>query len=143
MPSQCRQYKNLTDSTRKYTYYTNGDWFCDYRRGYSNLNNWPRGDWDYEGWYRVVGPAGSQLSEIELTDREVGICGAGGGGWMTGGHPTRPGFTVTRRMNFSNSAWNNGRPMCNMCHDIEVTNCDGYYVYNLPGIDYCIRYCTQ
>ena len=43
----------------------------------------------YEGWYRVVGAAGTQISEHPL-EYKAGVCGTYNGGWMTGGHPTIP-----------------------------------------------------
>ena len=132
MPSQCQEYKNLTDSKRKYTYYKTDKYFCDKDSTYTG----PRlksTDWDYEGWYRVVGAAGTQLSEQNLTYK-AGVCGTYNGGWMTGGHPSTLGKSVVRKIKFYN----------NKKYNIVVTNCDGYYVYNLKGFNQCyFRYCTQ
>ena len=114
MPSQCQQYKTLSDSNRRYTHEEKHDFYCDYTRNY-NTSQPKSPDWDYSGWYRVVGGAGNQISEHSFKGlNRVGYCGTVAGGWMTGGHPTTPGQTVTREINFRFFKNN---------HDVQVTNC--------------------
>ena len=128
----------ISSSTRKFSYFNSDDlyWKCD--SGSTNSN----GDWSGPGWYRVMGGAGTQLSTHAFTNLTRGYCETGIGGWITGGHlqSTTPGQIVNRTIKFDRPGYDyTGRN-----HDISVTNCDGFFVYNLPGIGTCNwRYCTQ
>ena len=100
-------------------------------------------DWVGESWYRIQGGAGSKLSEKGY-DRvyegeNYGRCGTSVGSHMIGGHPNLPGQSVTRSVHFGLKS-----DYHSYNHDIEVTNCNGFFVYNLIGMTGCsLRYCTQ
>ena len=117
---------------------------CDKIPGRSDHNG-TSSDWNGPGWYRVVGQAGTQLSEKSydyMTQKINGIgmypCNTAGGGWLTGGHPSNLGDTVTRLACFNKNCSGNRKTT------IEVTKCNGYFVYNLKEVADCSRgYCTQ
>ena len=146
LPSQCANYKSLTDPSRRFDVIdsvvksNSSKSFCDKKIG--NTSGRPASDdWVGESWYRIQGGAGTKLSE-KVYDRNSGNAGACGtyiGSHMIGGHPNSPGLSVTRSVYFgSNSDINSNN------HNIEVTNCNGFFVYKLVGIADCsFRYCTQ
>ena len=127
----------MSSSTRKFDYFNRDELQCD------SISTNSRGeDWSGPGWYRVMGGAGTQLSTHAFTNRTDGYCKTAIGGWITGGHlqSTTPGQIVKGTIEFDRPGWNYTRDN----HDISVTNCDGFFVYDLPGIDNCNkRYCTQ
>ena len=127
----------MSSSTRKFSYFNDDERQCD--ASHTNSN---REDWSGPGWYRVMGGAGTQLSTHAFTNRTQGYCKTGVGGWITGGnlHSTAPGQIVTRTIRFDRPGWSDTSDN----HDISVTNCDGFFVYDLPGMSRCpLRYCTQ
>ena len=137
LPPQCSQYMNMSSSTRKFSYLKTEKVQCD-----RNSINSNREDWSGPGWYRVMGGAGTQLSTHAFTNWTRGYCKTAVGGWITGGNlqSTTPGQIVSRTIKFDRPGWSR----TDINHDISVTNCDGFFVYNLPGIDICnSRYCTQ
>ena len=138
VPSQCYDYKTLSSSKRRFDLrklVSEADVKCDGNDGRKNP------DWNGPGWYRVVGQAGTKLSETPyyVNDGNRGYaCNTYYGGWLTGGHPSSIGETVARTV----------------CHhtkycrslektSIEVTKCNGYYVYNLKEKKCRRGYCTQ
>ena len=122
----------MTDSKRRFDHFGAGEQFCDYHQLPGPYKDYIGNDWDGPGWYRVVGGAGTQISEHVITTRRDGVCGTHVGGWITGGHPSIPGENVVRKIQKYGS------------HNVDVTNCDGYMVYNLKGFGSCsYRYCTQ
>ena len=128
----------MSSSTRKFSYFNSDGLQCD--KSSTNSN---REDWSGPGWYRVIGGAGTQISTHAFTNRTDGYCKTAIGGWITGGHlqSTTAGQTVKRTVKFDRPGW---RTVTKHNHDISVTNCDGFFVYDLPGIDRCnFRYCTQ
>merc|ERR1712223_2264400 len=143
LPSQCHNYKSLTDSKRRYDFTDASaellNYFCQQCRYFCDLNgkSYTSEDWDGPGWYRITGQAGTQLSE-NFSNWKRNHCGTYNSGHMLGGHP-QPRQTVTREVCF--------RPDCSKLYEnlqIEVTNCVGYYVYNLKEMAACHRrYCTQ
>ena len=147
VPTQCFNYKVLTSSKRKFDL---GKLIlaeqvqCDKIPGRSDHSG-TSSDWNGPGWYRVVGQAGTQLSEksyIYNAQTVNGItmypCNTAAGGWLTGGHPRDLGDTVTRAVCFKNDCYGSYKIT------IEVTKCNGYFVYNLKEVPYCSRgYCTQ
>ena len=131
----------MSSSTRKFSYFNSdrNEWQCDkipttpFKSGE---------DWSGPGWYRVMGGAGTQLSTHVFTNRTDGYCKTAIGGWITGGHlqSTTPGQIVNRTIKFDRPGYDD----TGFNHDISVTNCDGFFVYDLPGINWCnFRYCTQ
>ena len=121
----------MSDPKRRFDHYVKNQNFCDPKSSqqYISTNST---DWHGPGWYRVVGGAGSQISEHVFASHEYGTCGTHVGAWITGGHPSIPGENVVRKIQKYGS------------HNVDVTNCDGYMVYNLKGFGSCsYRYCTQ
>ena len=141
MPPQCTQHKFLDDAKRLYEYVKKGDTFCDYANGI--LDSIPiSSDWVGPGWYRVTGEAGTQLSthvyEFVWGSSNDGTCGTHFGSHIIGTHPDTTGQTITMKVCFLLDCHGEKE------HDIDVTNCGGYYVYNLKGMTGCSwRYCTQ
>ena len=131
----------MTSSKRKFNYlHSNRDeWQCD-DKNFPNSGN-SNEDWSGPGWYRVMGGAGTQLSSNAFTNRSRGYCQTSIGGWITGGNlqSTTVGQTVSRTIKFDRP----GFEYTDYNHDISVTNCDGFFVYNLPGMRCNFRYCTQ
>ena len=127
----------MSSSTRKFSYFNDDERQCDSSRS-TNSN---REDWSGPGWYRVMGGAGTQLSTHAFTNLTYGYCKTNGGGWITGGHlqSTTPGQIVNRTIKFDRP----GYEYTGNNHDISVTNCDGFFVYDLLGMACSFRYCTQ
>ena len=138
LPPQCSQYMNMSSSTRKFSYFNSDETReCDRTTDTKSIE-----DWSGPGWYRVMGGAGTQLSTHVFTNYTRGYCKTGVGGWISGGHlqSTTHGQIVNRTIKFDRPEWD----YTEYNHDISVTNCDGFFVYNLPGINACdFRYCTQ
>jgi cysteine-rich repeat protein len=114
---ECSNYTSLTDSSRHFQ--KGGGVTCD-----SGLN----------GWYRFEGQAGTQMLE---TCPSQNSCGTSAPGWMAGGHPSVNEGKVTRTVNFH---WSSG--CSTWSTSIQVSNCGGFYVYELNGTPVCnLRYC--
>ena len=64
-------------------------------------------------------------------------------GYITDNHPTVPGEDIEVNMCYDYSGWS--KPCYNWGrHKINITKCDGYFVYYLPGTTGCsARYCTD
>ena len=123
LPPQCTDYIELGEADR------NVDWAYDYAR----CDDWIPAEGD---WYRFVGAAGTQMPEYDPD--EYG-CGTHAAGWLDGVHPATPGETVTQPVCYS---WTPGP--CWQTNDIEITNCGGYYVYQLYRPLSCsYRYCGE
>jgi hypothetical protein len=117
LPSQCSSYNLLNDSTRAVTYGSGSA--CD-----SGLA---------AGWYRFNG--GSMPTSVPSTDR----CGTQATGWFNGTNPATAGQNVSGTACFN---WSGNS--CNWSASIQVTNCNGYYVYYLNPSPNCnLRYCYQ
>ena len=134
LPDQCRSYKQLTSSKRRFDApNSRSNVNCD-KSGHSKQQE----DWQGEGFYRIEGGAGTKLSE-NCSSYKYGNCGTHLGFHLMGGHPATPGQTVDRK------ATNYG------CIDssnddvyIQVTNCGTYFVYNLKELRRCdLGYCTE
>ena len=141
-------YKSLTDPSRRFDFIDpavqsdNDKAFCDKEtvvltgRPVSN-------DWVGASWYRIEGGAGTQLNEQGydwggVGNANNGRCGTHYGSHMIGGHPTFSEGIVNRSICFGLSCSNS------QDHTIEVTNCNGFFVYKLVGCTTCsFRYCTQ
>ena len=140
LPSQCLQYKNLTDSKRKYNLKDTSNYYCDNTSVSSSSTSL---DWIGPNWYRVTGQAGTQLSEHSYKSM-YGMCSTHHGGWLVGGHPVLRSQTVTRTVCFYTSSVGSCTGGGINRNEIEVTNCDNYFVYNLKTPPQCtLRYCTQ
>ena len=132
-PNQCSNYKKLTRSERRFDHTsTSSNRKCDI-----TVSSNKASDWKGEGWYRVEGAAGSQLSEAYSRWKYYG-CWTHHGGHLIGGHPEINEQTVTRTVCSHTSCTGNDKKT------IKVTKCNGYYVYFLPEMFGCSRgYCTQ
>ena len=130
----------MSSSTRKFSYF-NSD-YDEQQCDRSTSTNSNREDWSGPGWYRVMGGAGTQLSTHVFRNHKPGYCKTNHGSWISGGHlqSTTPGQIVNRTIRFDRSGFSD--TFYN--HDISVTNCDRFFVYNLTGTGHCnFRYCTQ
>ena len=126
----CNDYNVLNDSTRKTTFYSkeSKDLTCDNTQKASRLSP----DWKGEGWYRVVGPAGTKLADTQLDQYH---CGTAGSRYVQGNHPTKIGETVSTKACYSFP--------CHNPQDIKIRNCGEYYLYYLPETRSCWQgYCT-
>merc|ERR1712156_42123 len=143
LPPQCTNYNLMNDPKRRYDYVKKGERFCDKADGNSDSRP-TSSDWVGSGWYRVTGQAGTSLSTHAYqwggpSASNDGTCGTRYGSHVTGTHPSTVGQTGTMRVCFELNCNTIGTE-----HDIDVTNCGSFYVYKLPGINYCSwRYCTQ
>ena len=98
---------------------------------------WHGGDWRGDGWYRIVGDAGSKLIEAPVKPKH---CGVEYPGWLYGGHPNASEGEVVRFVNFvmyfnyKGSTWGSD---AYQSASIKVINCNNeYFVYYLIGIEY-------
>ena len=142
LPFQCENYKSLTDPSRRFDFIDSSKIFCDKKIGITRSTP-ASDDWVGESWYRIQGGAGSKLSEKGYDwvrgSANDGTCGTHYGSHMTGGHPNLPGQSVTRSVHFGLKSDYHAKN-----HNIEVTNCNGFFVYKLVGTTLCnSRYCTQ
>jgi len=88
-------------------------------------------DWKGEGWYRLMGAAGTKLPVTPVGENR---CGSHKTSWLSGGHPTMDEYQkeVSRTVNFQ---WNGRVSFQSM--DILVVNCKHFYVYYLNNINSC------
>lgn len=96
---------------------------CDGEAG-DNLN----------GWYRMMGKAGDQMTENCVPIKR---CGTHVTGWLNGKHPAVEGLVVNREV-----CWHWEDDCCKWKNHIQVRNCGKFYVYGLvpaPGCQF--RYC--
>ena len=98
---------------------------------------WHGGDWRGDGWYRIVGDAGSKLIEAPVKPKH---CGVEYPGWLYGGHPNASEGEVVRFVNFvmyfnyKGSTWGSD---AYQSASIKVINCNNeYFVYYLIGMEY-------
>ena len=67
-------------------------------------------------------------------------CGTHASGWLDGGHPTKSGQVVSRRVFFSYAGHKN---LGNYARNVKVTHCGSFFVYKLPSVAGCsFRYCA-
>ena len=94
--SECKNYKSLTDSTRKLNVPASGTNKRADRLG----GSYPSFDWKGEGWYRVMGGAGTRIPENPFTSvQSIGCgqvyCNTCCPGYLpSGSHPQTPGELV-------------------------------------------------
>ena len=77
------------------------------------------------GWYAFNASIGGSMPE---TCPPVNRCGTYAVGWLNGTHPTSVGQNRSETVCFH---WNN--KCCNWQVTVDIINCGGYYVYNLPN----------
>ena len=117
--SECQNYQSLTSADRKLTY-SFLSIQCDNGLG--------------PGWFRFQGAAGNRMP---TSCPPMYRCNTASTGWLNGGHPTVADGKVTRQVCFH---WKSN--CCLHYTNIEVRNCDSFYVYYFSGTPHCsLRYC--
>ena len=87
-----------------------------------------------EGWYRLVGAAGTEMPTRRVPAYR---CGTDWPGWLDGIHPTVEDGKVQRTVCFSDRS-----DGCKWSKTIFVKNCGSYYIYKLSKPPNCdARYC--
>jgi len=125
LPSQCTNYKQLSSASRKRTYGSGS--YCD-------MGSYG-GDYTGPAWYRVVGSAGSRLTENNPGKEK---CGSYGTGYLTEGHPSLLHSEKTVKVCFQYNR------ECQWQSSVKITNCGDYFVYFLQDTLGCsFRYCTE
>ncbi len=128
---QCYEHSLLSEESRHHFVLTEGDniWFGDFT---SNPRTSPC--WMGPGYYRMVPPAGTMISEVEPARY---ACGTYAGGYLdAGSHPEEEGVEVDRTVKYVGVS---------STRDITITKCPGgFYVYYLPDVsNYNYRYCSM
>jgi hypothetical protein len=122
LPLLCSTYMNINDSTRLSSY-NGGNSSCD-QTLFSSLT-----------WVRFTGGAGNSLANCPVT---LNHCGTSVTGWYSGIYPAVAGNTTEGIV-----CYNWATNTCNWQTVIQVTNCNGYYIYALSAPPICnARYCT-
>ena len=123
LPAQCSNYTSITDATRN-AGYSVANYTCDTSSSISA-----------GGWVRFSGSAGAMLASCPVP---VYQCGTHAPGWYSGVYPSTAGSMTTGTVCYS---WSSNT--CNWSNSISVTNCNGYYVFQLSTPPSCrLRYCT-
>ena len=118
----CSNYSTLSDADRKRTHVTpkNSEGVCD--------------DWLPEGWYRLVGAAGTKMPTTPVHRFR---CNTAFPGWLKGAEPTVANVEVSRLVCFTRGANN-----CAFSKQIVMKNCGSYFIYKLGKPPICkSRYC--
>ena len=95
------------------------------------------------GWYRIVLPAGNQLSQHSKSDSH-GHCNTQNGGVLIGDHPTEAGKIVKRKICFRSDCLT--YEASKDLREIRVINCKQFYLYELETVinaNAKERYCTE
>ena len=146
--SECKNYKSLTDSTRKLNVPASGTNKRADRLG----GSYPSFDWKGEGWYRVMGGAGTRIPENPFTSvQSIGWkhCKNYCPGYLpSGSHPQTPGKLVDNVKVCYNCDYKyfNSKTMCNYndFNAIKIRHCGDYFVYYLTqSHNENFRYCTE
>ena len=132
MPQQCQSYEVLDEADRNIKSGGENGYYCD---NDSHWVNYDHGDFKGPGWYRMMTPAGTKIPEVAPPSFH---CGTGATGWLNGAHPDGLGQTVSREVCF-----NYAGDKCFEKTTIKVTNCGGFYVYELPRTPCPFRYCAE
>ncbi len=123
LPPECSSYVTNTDATRRSTY-SESIGRCDHPTPFGSPI----------AWVRFSGAAGTMMASSVVTSNR---CGTSATGWYNGSYPDVGSTTNgTVCYNFiDNSCWKSNR--------VSVTNCNTFYVYQLPPTSQCyMRYCT-
>jgi hypothetical protein len=127
---QCTQPYGVLDDADRHVSFNDGDGnveLCDIGDS---------GDFTGPGWYRFDGPGGSRLPEAAPAEH---ACGTDAPGWLNGAHPTPEEGPQVRQVCFN---WSGDT--CTWNADVQVVNCGGYYLYELPDAPACmLRYCGE
>jgi hypothetical protein len=133
-PDQCYTYTTINDSTRRTSNTSTSSKWCDNR--VDGPDNWIY-DWGDEGtWFRFEG--GSSQDMIPTSTPPINRCQTDATGWQ---NYSRPGTYGT---NSGNMCFHWDSNSCYWTSSASTTNCDGYYVYQLPRPPGCShRYCVD
>ena len=91
--------------------------------------------WQGAGWYRF------DIDSRRLPETAPGprYCSTSASGWLNGSHPEIVDGQVSRQVCFN---WTSGE--CQWATDIEIINCGGYFLYELPNTPACsLGYCSE
>jgi hypothetical protein len=122
LPSSCSTYSNINDGTRLSSY-SGGPSSCDK----TLFSTTP--------WVRFTGSSGISLANCPVATQH---CGTNVTGWYSGLYPAIAGGTTQGTVCFN---WL--KDTCYWQNNIQITNCNGFYIYALPSPPICdARYCT-
>ena len=127
---QCKNYIVLNDRTRNINY----GWGrkCDGKGWSTKING------KSTQWYRFQAPAGNKMPD-KPPSLSGFKCGTTTTGYLSGGHPTKAGQVVSRKVCFSYSG-----QKCRWTTNVKVTHCGAFFVYQLPYAPVCnLRYCAE
>ena len=124
----------MNDQTRNIHYVNESTPYCDYPGQQTKITG------ESHQWYRFQAPAGYKMPDTppSLSGRK---CGTHATGYLVGGHPTKAGQVVSRKVCFSL-----GGQKCyaNAEVNVKVTHCGSFFVYQLPYAPGChSRYCAE
>ena len=127
---QCKKYIILNDRTRNVNYGKGHK--CD-SPGYGSRT---KINGKSTQWYRFQAPAGNKMPDKPPPPNR---CGANYTGYLSGGHPTKAGQVVSRKVYFSY-----GGIIYQTKVNVKVTHCGAFFVYQLPYAPTCsLRYCAE
>ena len=138
LPEQCTNYNVLDSRSRNYMVTEHNfcsDHYCCDQAGY---DPYVRPDWKGDGWYRIMGEAGTKIIDAPVDQYH---CGTSATGWLSGEHPSPGEGLVTRKVCFKDYYGND----CAYQADVDVLNCNNaYFVYYLVDTPWCVMgYCTE
>jgi hypothetical protein len=123
-------HRALTDGTRLQSFTGGTTVYCDSSTGGGTQSP----DFLGAGWYRFTSSAGSRIATVQPPES---YCGTHAVGYLTGGFPTPANGLVSRTVCY---AWVG--QACWQSNTIQMVNCGGYSLYNLPEQTACsLRYC--
>ena len=85
-------------------------------------------------WVRFTGTYNRLASSMPA----INYCNTDAPGYLTTSHPATKGQQVagTTCFNWSSNA-------CNFTYPIQITNCDTFYIYQLPATSCSLKYCSS
>ena len=90
-------------------------------------------------WYRFQAPAGNKMPDKPPNHSRGFRCGTDFPGFLSGGHPTKAGQVVSRKVCFGYYV-----KKCIAPVTVKVTHCGAFFVYQLPYAPACgLRYCAE
>ena len=121
----------MNDRTRNINYGSGS--YCDARGRSTKING------KSNQWYRFQAPAGNKMPDKPPNNLQGQRCGTAATGYLLGGHPTKAGQVVYRKVCFSYV-----RQKCWKKVTVKVTHCGAFFVYQLPYTPNCfLRYCAE
>merc|ERR1719233_1691217 len=129
---ECTSHNILNDATRRRTHGSGKYGDADSAGGHTKSP-----DWQGQGWYRIMEPAGTIITEQDPGKRH---CGTTESGFIADGrgHPSQVGETVDRKI-----CYNSPDAACDEPKTIQITHCGLFYVYELTYEQWNNRMCTE